>query len=264
MKAKLLFLFLVPFSLCFSQNPLSKPFDDCKVTGSITIYDYNAKKWISSDINDSHVATIPASTFKIINSLIALELGIVKDENEIVKYPGYVDTVKYGYRPETYHDMSLKEAYKLSCIWVYLDFAKKIGKERYKDFLTKCKYGNLEIFNDDPEFWVYGNFAISPVNQIEILKGIYEESLPFSKRTFEIMKDVMIEEKTDTYTLRTKTGWTNKNGKDIGWWVGYVERKDNVYFFATRIFKDRRTDPDFLKYRKSITKTILKELKIIE
>ena len=205
MKTKLLFLLLVTVCYCFGQNPLTKPFDDCKVTGSITIYDYNAKKWISSDITDSHVATLPASTFKIMNSLIALETGIIKDENEIVKWPGQIDTNKYGYRPETYHDMSLKEAYKVSAVWVYLEFAKKLGKECYKDFLTKCKYGNLEIFNDDPDFWVYGNFAISPVNQIEILKGIYDESLPFSKRTFEIMKNVMIEEKTDNYTLRTKT-----------------------------------------------------------
>ena len=91
---------------------LSKPFEECEIDGSITIYDYHAKKWTSSDINDSHYPTLPASTFKIINTLIALEAGVVANENEIIKWPGTTDTIKYGYRPNIYHDMSMKEAFK--------------------------------------------------------------------------------------------------------------------------------------------------------
>ena len=47
----------------YGQQDLSKPFKACDTEGSITLYDYNAKKWISSDINDSHYPTLPASTF---------------------------------------------------------------------------------------------------------------------------------------------------------------------------------------------------------
>lgn len=61
--------------------------------------------------------------------------------------------------------------------------------------------------------------------------------------------------------LRDKTGWTKKDGKDIGWWVGYVETKSNIYFFATRITKDiAETNSDFSLARKEITKSILNEL----
>ena len=76
---------------------------------------------------------------------------------------------------------------------------------------------------------------------------------------------MMIEEQTEDYILRAKTGWTKFGGKDIGWWVGYVERKDNVYFFATRLTKDKETlKPAFGAYRREITRQILKEMKILD
>jgi len=264
---RILIMILVLFSTVhlFGQMPLTEPFEDCNIDGSITMYDYNAKQWIASDINDSHVATLPASTFKIINTLIALETEVIADAHEIVKWPGSTDTVKYGYRPDIYHDMNMEEAFKSSAGWVYVELAKKIGKERYKSYLSRAHYGNADVSVDDPDFWNFGNFAISPANQIEILIGVFEETLPFSQRAFNILKEIMIEEQTEDYTLRAKTGWTRDGGKDTGWWVGYVERKDNVYFFATRLIKDRNMhNPDFAKCRKEITKTILKQLNVIE
>ena len=147
------------------------------------------------------MGTLPASTFKIINTLIALEAGVIADENEIIRWPGETDTVRYGYRPDIYHDMSLKEAFKLSAGWVYVELAKKIGKNRYREFLTSSNYGNADVSINDPDFWNFGNFAISPANQIEVLIGVYEETLPFSKGSFKILKEIMEEEQTDSYTL---------------------------------------------------------------
>lgn len=118
---------------------------------------------------------------------------------------------------------------------------------------------------DDTDFWNFGKFAISPANQIEILIGIYEETLPFSQRSFRILKEIMKEEQTDGYTIRAKTGWTRDGGKDTGWWVGYVEKKDNVYFFATRLIKERNSpNPNFGACRKEITKSVLQQLRMIE
>ncbi|MCG6188580.1 penicillin-binding transpeptidase domain-containing protein [Maribellus maritimus] len=242
-----------------------QPFKDCNVEGSITIYDYNAHKWISSDINDSHCQTLPASTFKILNSLILLEEGLVKSENDIIKWPGDPDTLTYGYRPDIYRDMSLKEAYKLSAVWVYLELSKKVGKKKYKEYLSNCNYGNADLSTDDDDFWNFGHLGISPVNQIEVLVSIYEESLPFSRKSFKTLKEIMVEEKTNSYILRAKTGWTRDGGKDTGWWVGYVERENNVYFFATRLIKDREMiNPDFGRCRKEITRTILQQMNILE
>ena len=159
----------------------------------------------------------------------------------------------------------MKEAFRVSAGWAYVEMAKKIGKEAYKKHLTDIGYGNVDLSIDDTDFWNFGNFAISPANQIKILIGVYEETLPFKKESFRILKDIMTIEKTESYTLRAKTGWTRDGGKDTGWWVGYVEKEDNVYFFATRLIKPRSVkNKGFSSCRKKVTRAVLKQLKILK
>lgn len=234
----------------------------CDIPGSTVIYDYRAQKWNYTDSLDALKPSLPASTFKIINLLIALETGIIKDEHEVVKWPGYTDTVLYGYRPDIYKDMTVREAFEVSAGWVFMELSKRIGKERYRDYLQKCGYGNGDLTRNDADFWNYGPFAISPRDQVVFLVKVYEEKLPFSKRNFDILKRVMITETNDQYVIRSKTGWTRVNGNDYGWWVGYLQKQDNVYFFATRLVKERRIiNPDFSKCRKLITIRRLQQLK---
>lgn len=241
-----------------------KYFDSCGVDGSVVIFDQSTKQWIVSDTTGIFLETLPASTFKIINLLIALETKTIKDEHEIVKWVGSTDTTKYGYRPEIYHDMSVKEAFEVSAGWVFVELAKKIGKENYKKYLTLCEYGNINLSQTDPDFWNFGEFAISPKNQVEFLIKLYEDRLPFSKHNIEIVKNVMISEQTKNYNLRAKTGWTRDKDINTGWWVGYVVNKKGVYFFATRLLQNRKFNrSDFGTCRKEITKKIFTELKII-
>src|SRR5215213_1669946 len=78
---------LLPLSLTLTaraQLDLKQPFKDCKLDGSITIYNHTTRRWIISDSADANKQTLPASTFKIINLLIALETGVIKDEYDIV------------------------------------------------------------------------------------------------------------------------------------------------------------------------------------
>ncbi len=262
----IILLFTLLYCLSASaQIDFVTPFKDCQIEGSTSIYDYKNKKWLFSNSSDARFETLPASTFKVINLLIALETGVISDENEVINWVGKTDTTLYGYRPEIYKNMTVKEAFEVSAGWVFIELAKKIGKERYLYYLKLCQYGNLNLSQKDADFWNFGAFAISPVNQMEFLIKVYEEKLPFSKRNIEILKKVMITEKTDTYTIRSKTGWTRVSGNDIGWWIGYVERSNNVYFFATRIIKKRSTiNKNFGQCRKDITKNILRQLKAIE
>lgn len=265
MHYKALFFLLFAAVTGFGQPDMVAPFKACNLHGSCTIYDYKNQKWMMSDPADAEIASLPASTFKIINLLIALESGVVKDENEVVKWPGSTDTTRYGYRPEIYKDMTVKEAFEVSAVWVFLDMANKIGRERYHHYLSECNYGNADLSEKDPDFWNLGALAISPANQVEFLIKLYEGKLPFSERNMEILKRVMITEQKEKYTLRSKTGWTRENGIDSGWWVGYVERSDNLYFFATRISKKRSEIlPNFGNCRKEITKNILRQLKAID
>jgi beta-lactamase class D len=236
-------------------------FENCGVDGSIVIFDQNNQQWMLSDTTSIHRESLPASTFKIINLLIALETKVIKDENEIVKWVGKTDTVKYGYRPEIYHDMTVQEAFEVSAGWVFIELAKKIGKENYTKYLTECNYGNLNLTQQDADFWNFGNFAISPINQVEFLKNLYNGNLPFSKRNMEIVKRVMLTEETDNYAIHAKTGWTRENNTNTGWWVGYLETNNNTYFFATRLLQNRDNNrDDFGSCRKEITKNVLRDL----
>lgn len=247
------------------HNEFKSYFDACGVKGTVVIFDRNNQEWLLSDTLNINTESLPASTFKIINLLIALETKNIKDENEIVKWVGKTDTVKYGYRPEIYHDMSVKEAFEVSAGWVFVELAKKIGKSNYKKYLSACKYGNLNLTQSNDDFWNFGNFGISPINQVEFIKKLYDEKLPFSKRNIEIVKKVMITEQTDSYTIRAKTGWTRENNTNTGWWVGYLEANNNTYFFATRLLQDRKNNrDDFGSCRKEITKKIFYDLGFIQ
>lgn len=247
------------------RQDFKKYFDECNVEGAIAIYDYKNHTWILSDTVATRKETLPASTFKIINLLIALETKTIASENDIVKWPGSTDTLKYDYRPNIYHDITVKEAFEVSAGWAFIELAKKIGKDNYKKYLTLCHYGNINLSQTDPDFWNFGAFGISPINQVEFIKNLYEEKLPFSKRNVEIVKKVMITEQNDDYTIHSKTGWTRENDINTGWWVGYIENKNGAYFFATRLLQDRKLNAsNFGNCRKEITKSVFKNLNVIQ
>src|SRR5690606_18614925 len=173
---------------------------------------------------------------------------------------GSIDTALYGYRPSTYRDMTVKNAFQVSAGWVIMELAKKVGRQRYDQVLRDIGYGNAAV-SDQADFWNFGPLKVSPHDQVEMLVDIYKRKLPFSERNFDILQDVMVTERTDGYTIRSKTGWGVQDGNDIGWWVGYLQRTDNVYFFATRITKEHGTPGvGFLKCRLDITRDVLRQL----
>lgn len=250
-----LFICLVAFQNCFYAQEY---FKQCNVEGSTTIYDYKEKKWIFTDSVDAYRETLPASTFKIINSLIALETKTVKDENEILFWD-QKDKKFFGKSMAVWNkDTDLKNAYKNSTIWFYVEIAKRVGRKKYKKYLKETNYGNSNLDTKGVDFWNYGEFGVSPVNQIEFLIKLYENKLPFSLKNIEKVKNIMISEGNSAITYHDKTGWTRKNGKDIGWHVGYAETPDNTYFFATRLTENVYPENrDFSKCRSKITKDIL-------
>ncbi|MBZ0178488.1 MAG: class D beta-lactamase [Melioribacteraceae bacterium] len=254
MKIKIFFWTLFIASVLKAQTyevvpEFEKFFKEAGVVGSIVVYDY--KNNIYKTFNDERNNTefLPASTFKIINSLIFLETGVIKDADEIIQWDGI----------ERFYDMwnqdqTLRSAFKYSTVWVYQELARKVGEEKMQNYVDACNYGNKNIGGGIDRFWLDGDIRITPYQQIEFLVKFYENKLPFSDRTFEIVKDIFIKEKTENYTLRGKTGWAVRFKPQTGWFVGYLEKDDNAYFFATQIAIEKDEDT---KAREKVTRDIL-------
>lgn len=235
-------------------------FQELGVKGSILIYDLNNDRIFQHNPQRNGTAFLPASTFKILNSLIALETGVISDEIAILTWDGIQRKL-----PEWNRDLNMREAFKLSAYWFYQVLARRVGHERMQQWVTQAGYGNQNIGSEEDidKFWLEGELRITPQEQIQFLRRLYQDDLPFSKSSFSTVKDIMLMEQTPDYTIRGKTGWVgfadNVTPK-IGWYVGYLEKGKNVYFFATNIDIRNKKDPSA---RIELTRRCFKELAVL-
>ncbi len=261
MKISLYFLLIImlgPALFSQSSRDFSKYFDEYNVKGSFMLYDKNKDEYIYYDSVRCYTRFIPASTFKVFNSLVSLETGAVADENEIIKWDG----IKRSYAMWN-QDLNMRRAIKYSAVWFYQEMARRVGQERMQHYIDTVGYGNRDISGGVDRFWLDGGLRISQSEQIEFLKRLYNNTLPFSERSMNIVKDIMLNEDTLGYKLRAKSGWAVRTEIDIGWWVGWVEKGDDVYFFATNIESENPAD-NFPEARIVITRRILKELEVLQ
>lgn len=204
-------------------------FEKHGVVGTIVVYDLKADHFSVFDEERAGRPMTPASTFKIANTLIALETGVVADEQQVLPWDGVKREIN-----EWNHDHKLRTAIKYSVVPAFQQIARQIGPERMKSYLQKFRYGNQDISGGIDRFWLGSSLQISAFQQIDFLKRLYLMELPASERSVRILKDVLLVEATPAYRLRGKTG-LKQGDPGVGWWVGWVERDDNTYFFATNI-----------------------------
>ena len=184
---------------------------------------------------------VPASTFKIANSLIALDTGAVRSIDEVLPYGGKPQRFKHWER-----DMNLRDAIVASNVPIYQEVARRVGLDRMREAVKKLGYGNTEIGDVVDRFWLDGPLAISAVEQVELLERLTSGRLPVKEEAIRGVKEITQLDKTDTYAVHGKTGWYwPEKGQQIGWWVGWVERDGKTYPFALNI--DINTDADAAK-----------------
>jgi len=205
--------------------------DSSKLEGAILIFDPQKNELYSNDFDWAKDGRLPASTFKIPNSLIALETGVVKNDTTLLKWDGKAREMKVWEK-----DLTLKEAFHLSCVPCYQEIARKIGVNRMKQYTSRFQYGNLVINKDNlDKFWLEGKSAISQYQQIEFLIALFKGKLPVSKRTTDIMKRLMVIDTINGYTLSGKTGWSKRGDNNNGWFVGYLEKPNSNLYFAVNV-----------------------------
>jgi beta-lactamase class D len=233
--------------------------DSLQIKGSILIYDVKANRYYSNDFSWARKGHLPASTFKIPNTLIALETGILPDENYIFRWDG-----KKRSLPSWERDLTVKEAFQASCVPCYQQVARTIGFERMSTSINAFGYGEIVISPASLDsFWLRGASNISMFQQIDFLRKFVSQELPISERTATLMRHIMLIEQTDTYSLSAKTGWGTRDGIDNGWYVGIVETSQNTYLFATNVEPvDPAVTTHFAAARISATKAALRKLGI--
>ncbi len=246
------------------RDDFKKYYDQFNVEGSFVLYDSQADKFIFYNQDQFEQTFSPASTFKICNSLIGLETGVIKDDNFVIPWDSVVRN------PVWDKDHNLKTAFANSTVWYYQELARRVGGEKMKYWLDKVNYGNADTTGGIDQFWLTGGLRISPKQQIDFLKRLHNNQLPFSQRSVDIVKDIMITKDTLNYTIRAKTGWGGHGKKDVGWFVGYIETNDNVYYFSNCIQTESENLTNvnraisFDNARTEIAYTIFDELKQIK
>ena len=234
------------------DNSLKKYFDSANVDGCFSMVNNQSGAVTVYNLHLDTTRFLPASTFKIVNSLIGLETGRIIDEDMVIKWDG----IK-RWNPDWNKDLSMKEAFKVSAVNYYQEVARRIGKDTMKQWIDTLHYGNMNISGPVDSFWLNNTLKISPDEQLGLVKKLYFDKLPFSKRAQQIVRDVMLREDNTQYKLSYKTGWGwDEDQNAIGWITGWIEENRHVYFFVTFV-KSPDKNIDMQSVRLKILKSIL-------
>lgn len=234
------------------DNDLKKYFDSAKVDGCFSMVNNQTGAVTVYNIKLDTQRVLPASTFKIVNSLIGIETGRITDEKMVIKWDG----IK-RWNEDWNKDLTMTQAFKVSAVNYYQEVARRIGYDTMKMWIDSLHYGNMNISGPIDSFWLNNTLKISPDEQLGLVKKLYFDKLPFQKRTQQIVRDVMLQEDNTQYKLSYKTGWGfDETQNSIGWIVGWLEENRHVYFF-TLLVKSPDKNIDLKNLRIDLLKKIL-------
>jgi beta-lactamase class D len=246
------------------EDGLKKHFDKHNLTGcfgmfdnghgEFTIYNYNHYK-------DSMF--LPASTYKMVNALIAVETGLVLSDSTLLKWDGVSRT-----NTDWNADLTLQKAFEVSSVPHFQALARQIGPQRMLKYLDSLKFTDTKLFHNDTSllrksidsFWLNNTFKVLPDEMLGFVKKLYFNQLSgFQPRTHRVVQKIMLREKNTQYELAYKTGWgQDPKGRQVGWIVGWIEENKHPYFFVLNLLSNNN-NIDYKKIRIDILKDILKE-----
>ena len=242
------------------DNSLKSFFDENHVNGTFAMFNngtgeftvYNLKRYRDS-------AFLPASTFKIVNSLVGLQTGKITNDSMVIKWDGIERPVK-----EWNKDLSMYEAFRVSAVPYYQEVARRIGKDTMQFWLDSISYGTQKITTRIDTFWLDNSLKITPDEEMGLVKRLYFHQLPFFDTYEDIVKRAMLFEDNSNYKLSYKTGWgQNEKGHQLAWIVGWIEENKHPYFFVLN-FESVDAKADIPAIRVKILKGILMQLGFME
>jgi len=256
-------LLIVSFTACSPNNvkldnSLEKYFAENKVNGCFALMDNGTGEFTVYNLSRYRDSSyLPASTFKIVNSLIGLQTGKIVNDSMVIKWDGNKRTFDSWNK-----DLTMYDAFRASAVPYYQEVARRIGKDMMQFWLDSLSYGSKKITSPIDTFWLDNSLKITPDEQLGLVKRLYFDQLPFFKTYQETVKRAMLFENNANYRLAYKTGWgfwNEKTGKHTGWVVGWVEENRHPYFFVLNIESPDRNF-DMQAVRMKMLKDILKQL----
>lgn len=126
---------------------------------------------------------------------------------------------------------NLNSAMRYSVNWYFQNIDRGISKSKIYNYLNKISYGNKQI-GFDSNYWLEGSLKISPIEQVDFLKKLYNNEFDFNRENVNsVINSIKI---SDNFYGKTGTGMVN--GKTVnGWFVGIACSDYNTYIFAARI-----------------------------
>jgi len=233
---------------------LDTVFAEHGVVGTLVVESLQGDRTYVHNPTRASVRFSPASTFKIPNTLIALREGVVESKDSRFTWDGTDRGL-----PQWNRDQTLESAFQVSCVWCYQEIARKVGADTYRAALRDLNYGNRETGDEVDQFWLNGALTISAWEQIEFLRSLVNGETGDPPASIELVKDIMLVEESDTWSLHAKTGWTGAR-LGVGWYVGYVETGDDTWLFAMNM---RLTEASQAGLRQELTVEALRALGII-
>ncbi|MCC5996161.1 MAG: class D beta-lactamase [Oceanicaulis sp.] len=206
--------------------------DEAGVTGAILIQRVSDGREWSGGAERLDERFIPASTFKIPNSLILLQSGTVSGPQDALAWDGTGRAFAAWNQDQTF-----EEAFQRSTVWAYQHWTRQLGHDAMNAHIAPLGYGNGDI-GDAPSadrFWLEGPLAISAREQIGFLSRLHAADLPFDADVIAAVIAMMEQASGENWMLRGKTGWRFGGEPDIGWYVGWLDHDDDTWLFALNI-----------------------------
>jgi bla regulator protein BlaR1 len=230
------------------QEKVMKDVDYSKIynglNGCAVIFNPSENQYSVYNKSMCEVEVSPYSTFKIISALMGLKNGILTDVTSVMQYNGS----KYPVNSWN-NNLTLKEAFKTSCIWYFRQVIDAIGQEKVKSELQELHYGNGDIseweggnenkLQDLNGFWLNSSLKISPIEQVQILDKIFEGKSQFTDEQINILKSIMAFDDNKDCKIFGKTGF-GTGGK--AWYVGFSEENEGRVYFAVYLDDSKNKD----------------------
>lgn len=177
----------------------------------------------------------PCSSFKVPAALMAFDKGILKNENQVVKWDG----IKRA-RQEENQDQTPITWMSNSIKWVTEWAMPQVGTKNIQHYLDVFGYGNKDFSGGLKDAWVTSSLKISAHEQLAFISKLWKGNLPVSQKATGLTKKIIFIKKIGSAEFYGKTGTGCLDGRScmerpekmLGNFIGILKSGSKTYAIA--------------------------------